>query len=81
MNRFTYFDFIAYIVPGALLLGTMAIIFDVNNFPLITKNPAMDTLFFLIIINFAFSVTKKCFPTHEIKNIFSNILRISKELN
>ena len=49
MNRFTYFDFIAYIVPGALLLGTIAVILDVDNFPLITKNPAIDTLLFLII--------------------------------
>lgn len=49
MNRFTYFDFIAYIVPGALLLSTIALVLDLDDFPLITKNPAIDTLLFLII--------------------------------
>jgi len=49
MNKFTYFDFIAYIVPGVLLLGAISVLIRSSNFILITGNPAIDTLLFLII--------------------------------
>jgi len=49
MNRFTYFDFIAYIVPGALLLSTISVLIGWDNFLAFTRNSAIDTLLFLII--------------------------------
>lgn len=49
MNKFTYFDFIAYIVPGALLLGAISALIRSSNWTLTTGNPAIDTLLFLII--------------------------------
>lgn len=49
MNRFTYFDFIAYIVPGALLLGAISLLVRSRYIFLITGNPAVDTLLFVII--------------------------------
>lgn len=49
MGRFTYFDFIAYVVPGALIIGTISLLVGADKFPLITRNPAIDTLLFLIL--------------------------------
>ncbi len=48
-NKFTYFDFIAYIVPGALLLGVLSLVFGSNAFLTPSDNPAIDTLLFLVI--------------------------------
>ena len=48
-NKFTYFDFIAYIVPGALLLGILSLVFGSNAFLSLSDNPAIDTLLFLIM--------------------------------
>lgn len=53
MNRFTYFDFIAHIVPGALLFLAISTLIEYKNLPLTTGNPAIDTLLFLI---FSFAV-------------------------
>jgi len=47
-NKFTYFDFIAYIVPGALLLGILSLVFGLNAFLMLSGNPAIDTLLFLV---------------------------------
>lgn len=48
-NKFTYFDFIAYIVPGALLLGILSFVSSSNAFLILSGNPAIDTLLFLIM--------------------------------
>ena len=48
INRFTYFDFIVNIVPGALSLGVISLLVGSSNFILITSNPAIDTLLFLV---------------------------------
>lgn len=47
VNRFTYFDFIVNIVPGALALGAISVLIGRTNFILITQNAAIDTLIFL----------------------------------
>lgn len=47
-NKFTYFDFIVNIVPGAFLLGVVSLLVGTSNFILITSNPAIDTLLFLV---------------------------------
>lgn len=49
MTRFTYFDFIANIVPGAIVLATVSLLVGSNNFILITGNAAIDTILFIII--------------------------------
>lgn len=49
MNKFTYFDFIAYIVPGTLLLAAISSLTRSGGFILITSNTAIDTLLFLVI--------------------------------
>jgi len=49
LNKFTYFDFIAYIVPGALLLAAISSLTRSSDLILITGNTAIDTLLFLII--------------------------------
>ena len=49
MDRFTYFDFIAHIVPGALLLGAIAFLFESKTFIVITGNAAIDLLLFVVI--------------------------------
>lgn len=49
MNKFTYFDFIVHIVPGALLLATVSLLVGSTSFILITGNAAIDTLLFVII--------------------------------
>ena len=56
MDKFSYFDFIAYIVPGSLLQGILAIILDNRSFIIITNNAAIDTLIF-IVSSFILGVT------------------------
>jgi len=46
-DRFTYFDFIVDIVPGALVLGTISLLVGRTDFIVITHNAAIDTLIFL----------------------------------
>ena len=48
-NKFTYFDFIAYIVPGAFLLGILSLVFGSGTFLVLSDNPAIDTLLFLVV--------------------------------
>lgn len=48
-NKFTYFDFIAYIVPGSLLLGVVSLTLGSNAFLRLSDNPAIDTLIFLVM--------------------------------
>jgi len=48
-NKFTYFDFIAYIIPGSLLLGVLSLVLGSNDFLRLSDNPAIDTLIFLIM--------------------------------
>ena len=49
MDRFTYFDFIAHIVPGAILLGVISLLFSLNMFIVVTGNVAIDLLLFVIL--------------------------------
>ncbi len=48
-NKFSYFDFIAYIVPSAFLLGILSLVFGSGAFLALSGNPAIDTLLFLVI--------------------------------
>jgi hypothetical protein len=48
-SKFTYFDFIAYIVPGTLLLGILSLVFNSKVVFTISDNTAIDTLLFLVI--------------------------------
>jgi hypothetical protein len=63
MDRFTYFDFIAHIVPGAILLGAISFLVKSNTFILITGNAAIDLLLF-IIISFAIGAF-----VHQLSNV------------
>ena len=49
MSKFSYFDFIAYIVPGALLLGVLSLLVGSSSFIRISGNAAIDTLLFAVI--------------------------------
>lgn len=49
MDKLTYFDFIAHVVPGGLLLGILSLLVGSAKFILITGNAAIDTLLFIIV--------------------------------
>lgn len=72
-NKFTYFDFIAYIVPGSLLLGVLSLVLGSNAFLRLSDNPAIDTLIFLImsfVIGGFFHQLSRYFVEPVIKHIF-----------
>jgi hypothetical protein len=72
MTRFTYFDFIANIVPGAIVLAAMSLLVGSKNFILITGNAAIDTILF-IIISFVLGSVLHQLSSHSVQPLLKRL--------
>jgi hypothetical protein len=72
MTRFNYFDSIANIVPGAIVLAAVSLLVGSNNFILITGNAAIDTILF-IIISFALGALLHQLGSHTVQPLLKRL--------
>ena len=72
MARFSYFDSIANIVPGAIVLAAVSLLVGSHNFILITGNAAIDTILF-IVISFALGALLHQLSSHTVQPLLKRL--------
>ncbi len=72
MATFSYFDSIANIVPGAIVLAAVSLLVGSNKFILITGNAAIDTILF-IIISFALGALLHQLSSHTVQPLLKRL--------
>lgn len=72
MTRFTYFDYIANIVPGAIVLAAVSLLVGSSSFILITGNAAIDTIVF-IIVSFALGALLHQLSSHTVQPLIKRL--------
>jgi hypothetical protein len=77
MARFSYFDSIANIVPGAIVLAAVSLLVGSNKFILITGNAAIDTILFLII-SFALGALLHQLSSHTVQPLLKRLFWYGK---